>query len=68
MVNIGGLFEKAKQAMQSNPDKVRDGLDKVEDLIDKKTGGQYKDKITQGADALEDALGLPDTNDPNAGK
>lgn len=57
--NLGAIIGKAKQVIQDNPDKVRAGLDKVEQVVDSKTGGKYRDQISKGADALESALGVP---------
>lgn len=39
------LIDKAKKFIGDNPDKVRQGIEKVSDQIDKRTGGKYADKI-----------------------
>ncbi|HHT31637.1 MAG TPA: antitoxin [Corynebacterium sp.] len=39
------LIDKAKKFIGDNPDKVRQGIEKVGDQIDKRTGGKYADKI-----------------------
>lgn len=59
MVNLSGLFHKAKRAAQSNPDAVRSGVEKVRSAVDKKTKGRYTDKLAKGSDAVDKALGVP---------
>ena len=59
MVNLSGMFNKAKRAVRDNPDAVRGGLDKVEGLINSKTKGKYADKLTKGRDGIDKALGVP---------
>ncbi|MCA0438773.1 MAG: antitoxin [Actinobacteria bacterium] len=59
MVDVKGLIDKAKAFARSNPDKVRDGVDKVEELVNRKTGGKYADQVAKGAAAAENALGVP---------
>ena len=51
-------------AVDSQGDKIGEGLDKVGDLIDEKTGGSHGDKIDLGVDKAKDALdGLDGKND-----
>ena len=62
-----GLFDKfkkstdkAKDLVESQGDKVADGVDKATDLVDDKTGGKYTDKLEKVddmADKLRDAKG-----------
>lgn len=59
MVDIKGLVAKAKDFARSNPDKVRTGVDKVEEVVNRRTGGKYADQIAKGAAAAESALGVP---------
>lgn len=59
MVNLSGMFNKAKRAVRDNPDAVRGGLDKVEGLINSTTKGKYADKLTKGRDGIDKALGVP---------
>lgn len=75
MVNLSGMFDKAKdaalaakdkaqQAVRDTPDSVRGGLDKVEGFVNDKTGGKYADRLHQGRGNLDKALGVPgDTKD-----
>lgn len=56
-----GIFDSAKDAAENlaaeHPDQVSEGLDKVGELADEKTGGQYSDQIEGGVDKAKDALG-----------
>jgi hypothetical protein len=47
---------KLTKAVDSQGDKIGDGLEKAGDLVDKKTGGKYGDKIDTGIDKAKDAL------------
>ncbi|WP_151526056.1 antitoxin [Serinicoccus kebangsaanensis] len=59
----GEYVDRARDAAgdyaQDNPDKARSMIDKVEDLIDDKTGGRYADAVDRGGDWVEKQLGLP---------
>lgn len=57
--NIDGIVGKIKQAAQQNPEKVRDGLAKVESLVDSKTGGKYREQMAKGSEMLTKTLGIP---------
>lgn len=59
MVDFGGLINKAKSFASKNPGRVRAGLDKVEGVVNDRTGGKYADQIAKGAGAVENALGVP---------
>jgi hypothetical protein len=54
------FIDKAKDALEkavdSQGDKIADGLDKAADLADAKTGGMFSGQIDQGADKAKDAL------------
>lgn len=49
-----GLFDKIKNAAEKviddHPDKIADGIDKVTDFADEKTGGKHHDKLEQADD------------------
>ena len=53
-----GIFDKvkakAKDALAKHPDKVGQGIDKLADNIDKRTGGKYSEQIDRGADEVRD--------------
>lgn len=59
MVNLSGLFRKAKSAAASNPDAVRSGVEKVRSAVNTQTKGKYADQLAKGSDALDKALGVP---------
>ncbi len=59
MVDLSGLFAKAKRAVRDNPDAVRGGLDKVESVLNERTKGKYADKLEQGREGIDKALGVP---------
>lgn len=52
-------IEKAKDFIKGHPDQAKNAAEKVEDLINEKTGGKYADHIDKGSDALGEQLGLP---------
>jgi hypothetical protein len=55
-----GMFDNIRDTTQdlvdSQGEKVGEGLDRAGDLIDDKTGGRYADQIDQGAERAKDAL------------
>lgn len=52
-------IQKAKDFVKGHPEQAQQGLDKVEDLLNERTGGKYADQIDQGSDKLKEGLGLP---------
>jgi hypothetical protein len=55
--NTMGIFDKAKEFVQGNPDKVNGAVDKAGDAINDKTGGKHADKIDTAKGKVGDALG-----------
>jgi hypothetical protein len=53
---LNDVKAKLTKAVDSQGDKIGDGLEKAGDLVDKKTGGKYGDKIDAGVDKAKDAL------------
>lgn len=51
-----GLFDKVKNFASKNPDKVGQGVDKVGDMIDERTGGKHADKIDKAQDMARERL------------
>ena len=47
---------KLTGAVDSQGEKIADGLDKAGDVIDEKTGGKYGDKIDAGVDKAKESL------------
>lgn len=64
---MAGWMDKMKDYVKGNPDQAGSAIDKVEDLIDQRTGGKFADKVDQGGDMVRDKLGLPgDSATPEA--
>src|SRR5215217_7967704 len=59
-----GIFDKAKDALGDNPDKVDSAIDKAADFLNDRTGGGHTDQISSGADLAKDRVadyfGSPD--------
>lgn len=56
--------DKLSDAVDSQGDKIGDGLDKAAELASDKTGGKFDDKIDLGVDKAKDVLdGLDGQND-----
>jgi uncharacterized protein YjbJ (UPF0337 family) len=47
---------KVKDLIDGNEDKVSDGIEKVGDLVDDKTGGKFADKVDLAQDKAQDAV------------
>ena len=56
---MAGWMDKAKDYIKGNPQQAGSAIEKVEDLIDQRTGGKYADKVDQGGDILRQKLGIP---------
>lgn len=54
-----GFMDKIKDFVKGNPEQAGGAIDKVEDLVDERTGGKYSEQIDKGADTLREQLGLP---------
>ena len=53
---MSDIFDKAKDLLGDNEEKVAAAVDKLADVVDEKTGGKHKDKIDQGAAKAKDAV------------
>jgi MT0933-like antitoxin protein len=51
-----GIFDRAKDALSGNEDKIEAAIDKAGDLIDEKTGDKYTEQVDKGQDMAKDAL------------
>lgn len=60
-MNINDMIGKAKDLAAQHPDAVRSGLDKVEQLVDDRTGHAHTGMIAKAADAVEGTLGVRET-------
>jgi hypothetical protein len=57
MPDFGEFVDKAKEMAGEHPDQVQEGLQKVGDEVDQKTGNRFSDQIQQGEQRAEDYLG-----------
>ena len=44
----GEWLDKIKDFAKGNPDQADSAIEKVEDLIDQRTGGRYADQVDKG--------------------
>jgi ribosome assembly protein YihI (activator of Der GTPase) len=56
------FFEQAKKLASEHQDLVDTGLDKANDLVSEKTGGQYDQHIDTAEEKLEGFLGVDPRN------
>jgi hypothetical protein len=57
------LAEKARRYADGHKSKIDDGIERVETLVDKRTGGQYHDRIATAMGKAKDYIEkLPQTN------
>ena len=61
MPDFKALINKAKDLAGKHPDQVSKGVDKGEDMAQKKLGDEHESQIKKGGDAVEGALGVHDT-------
>jgi hypothetical protein len=52
-----GIFDKAKDAMGAQQDKVDAGVEKAGDMVDERTDSKYAEQVDQGQDMARDKLG-----------
>lgn len=57
-MNFGEIISEAENIVKQHPAQARSGLDKAEELLDQRTGGQHGDQLEKGEAMLEDKLGL----------
>lgn len=57
MPDFGKLVNKAKQMASEHPDQVVKGVEKLEELADKQTGGQYGNQVESAGHMVENFLG-----------
>lgn len=57
------IFDKAKDLARKNADKVEQGIDKLGDVIDEKTGGKYADKVDLAQEKLKGIVADGEAND-----
>ena len=52
-----GIFDKAKDALSGQEDKIDAGVEKAGDMVDEKTGGKYGEQVDKGQDLANEKLG-----------
>lgn len=56
------MFDKAKDLLGQHADKVEQGVEKLGDLVDEKTGGQHADKVDSAQAKINEELRKLDGN------
>jgi hypothetical protein len=51
-----GIFDKAKDALSGQEDKVDAGIEKAGDMVDDRTEGKYAEQVDQGQEMGRDRL------------
>ena len=54
------FFDRVKDFITGHPEQADQGLDKAEEIIDERTGGQYSEQIAKGDDSSASSSGIPD--------
>lgn len=58
MPDFGELINKAKQMAGEHPDQVVQGVEKLEELVDRQTGGKFENQIESAGHMIEGFLGV----------
>jgi MT0933-like antitoxin protein len=59
-----GIFDKAKDALSGQEDKVDTGIEKAGDMVDEKTEGKYVEQVDQGQEIAKDKFRDLTTDQP----
>jgi hypothetical protein len=59
-----GIFDKAKDALSGQGDKVDAGVEKAGDMVDERTEGKYAEKVDEGQDMARNKLSDMTTDQP----
>ena len=51
-----GIFDKAKDAMSGQQDKVDAGVERAGDMVDDRTESKYAEQVDQGQEMAKDKL------------
>jgi hypothetical protein len=62
------IIDKVKGLLGQHSDKAEKGIDKAGDMIDRKTGGKYSDKIDSAQEKAKDKLGQEPRRDDQPGQ
>ncbi len=66
MPDLSGLVDKAQKVISDNSDKVRTGLDKVEQVVNKSTGSKFSDQVAKGSELVGNVLGVAKDEGPSS--
>ena len=58
----GEVLDQASDLARENPEQARELIDRVEDIIDSRTGGRFSGAVDQAGEWAEGQLGLPGEN------
>jgi hypothetical protein len=59
-----GIFDKAKDALSGQEDKVDAGIEKAGDMVDQKTDGKHVEQVDQGQEMAKDKFRHLTTDQP----
>jgi hypothetical protein len=59
-----GIFDKAKDALSGQEDKIDAGVEKTGDMVDEKTEDKYAEHVDQGQEMARDKLNDTTTDRP----
>ena len=62
------IIDKVKGLLGQHSDKAEKGINKAGDMIDRKTGGKYSDKIDSVQEKAKDKLGQEQRRDDQPGQ
>lgn len=51
-----GIFDKAKDALSGQEDKIDAGVEKAGDMVDERTENKYAEQVDQGQEMARDKL------------
>jgi hypothetical protein len=54
---LGDLARKVQEVAREHPEQTEQALDKVEHIVDQKTGGKYTEQLEKGTEQLKQRLG-----------
>lgn len=64
---VMGLMDRVRQLAGKNPQKAEQGIDKIAQQADERTGGKRSEQITKGAEQVKNRLGLGGQTDDQDG-
>jgi hypothetical protein len=61
----GEALDKVKDLAKEHPDEAKAAIDKLEQTLDEKTGGRFRDVLDKGGEYLEKEFGIPSDTSSN---